>query len=209
MWIPDQYKITDKSKISEFVASVGLGTLILAGREFPVATHTPMELEVEANGDEFLRGHISNANPQSKLFHAEPKALAIFLSPANHYISSSWYEKINAPTWNYLSVHMYGRLRILNKEQTYNSIKRLTDKHERISKCPVALDEMPEPIKKSLNAVTGFEIKIEKTEAAFKLSQNRNKKDMENIISELKKINTAPSFLTAENMETYNTNKDE
>ncbi|SEF39789.1 Putative FMN-binding domain-containing protein [Algoriphagus boritolerans DSM 17298 = JCM 18970] len=33
------------------------------------------------------------------------------------YISSSWYNHENVPTWNYLAVHVYGKIRIIEGEE--------------------------------------------------------------------------------------------
>ena len=190
MWTPNHYQVLDDEKIIDFVKSIGLATIICKDESYPIATHTPIELEIDDNGNQVLRGHIAKANPQSKLLLNEPNVLVIFLSPINHYISSSWYEKPTAPTWNYKSVHMYGKVKILNGDELWDSVERLTQRHERISKCPVSLNTLPKNIQGMLRGVAGFEIPIEKIEAAFKLSQNRTEKDYNNIIDELKALNT-------------------
>lgn len=195
MWIPEKYKIEDAKTIADFISSVGLATLITPNNDFPVATHTPMELERDEDGNQVLRGHIAKANPQSKILHQEPKVLVIFQSSVHHYISSSWYEKHNAPTWNYMAVHIYGKVSVLNEKETWNSVSRLTERHEKISKCPVSLETLPKSVQGMLRGVTGFQISVDKMEAAFKLSQNRNEKDFDNIISELSALNTPLSNL--------------
>jgi len=202
MWIPSFYKITDEKVIQEFISTVGLATLITHDNPFPMATHTAMELEYDNDGNRFLRGHIAKANPQSELLKKKPNALVIFQSSINHYISSSWYEQPNAPTWNYMSVHLYGQVSILDDEALWQAIERLTKRHEKVSKNPVSLMSLPPNIQQMLKAVTGFEVKIEKVEAAFKLSQNRNQNDYKNIINELLIMNTPLSNLMAETLKT-------
>ncbi len=204
MWVPKKYKITDNKIIENFIASVGLATLITKGSDFPIATHTPIELEYDENGNKILRGHIAKANPQSEILKKNPNALVIFQSPIQHYISSSWYEKANAPTWNYMSVHIYGKLSIIKGDDLWNSVDRLTKRHEKNSKCPVSLNTLPKNIQGMLKGVTGFEITVDKIEASFKLSQNRNQKDYQNIINELSEINTPLSKLMSK---TLNQNK--
>ncbi len=201
MWIPKYYEVTDQVLISEFIKSVGLATIISPDGKYPFATHIPIELEEDTQGKQVLLGHLAKVNPQSDLLKKDSNAMVIFQSPLQHYISSSWYSHPNAPTYNYMSVHICGSVRILNQEETYQSVKRLTDRYESNSENPVSLDTLPDSIKRMLNAVTGFELSVEKVEAQFKLSQNRNEKDMQNIISELKKLNTALSHLMAEELE--------
>jgi transcriptional regulator len=198
MWIPDKYKIEDNKTIEDFIASVGLATLITMDNDFPIATHTPIELEYDNNGKQILRGHIAKANPQSEILNKESNALVIFHSPIQHYISSSWYDKPNAPTWNYMSVHLYGKVSILNDDDLWSSVDRLTERHEKISKCPISLKTLPNNIQGMLKGVTGFEIPVEKVEASFKLSQNRDNKDIESIIKELSTLNTPFSKLMSQ-----------
>jgi transcriptional regulator len=162
-----------------------------------------MELEYDNDGTKYLRGHIAKVNPQSKLLQEEPGVLAIFQSPVNHYISSSWYEKPNAPTWNYMSVHVYGKVSILEGEALWQSVERLVKRYEKDSAHPVSLATLPQPVQGMLQAVTGFEIKVDKFEAAFKLSQNRNPKDHQNIIAELEKLNTPLAKAMAEALNTH------
>lgn len=195
MWIPKHYQLEDRQEINNFIKEVGLATLICMDEKYPIATHTPIEIEQNSDGEDVLRGHIAKANPQSKLLKAEPNVLAIFLSPVQHYISSSWYEKPNAPTWNYMSVHIYGKLKILTGQELWDSVDRLTQRHEQISRCPISLATLPKQIQNMLRGVTGFKIKIEKVEAAHKLSQNRNQKDYQNIIHELVQLDTLQADL--------------
>ncbi len=131
---------------------------------------------------------MAQGNPQWKLFAAYPKVTAIFLSDINHYISSSWYDHPNAPTWNYMSVHISGTVTIIEGEKKWNAVKRLTDRYEQISKNPISLDTLPPKIQSEIAGLVAFEIKIEKIEAAFKLSQNRDDKNYALIIAELRKL---------------------
>jgi len=53
-----------------------------------------------------LRGHISEENKQWREFSGNNNVPAIFMGSPS-YISSSWYEQENVPTWNYQAVHVY------------------------------------------------------------------------------------------------------
>lgn len=201
MHIPKFFEITDRSIISQFVKDTGLGTLVTTGSKYPTGTHIPFEPEVNSKGEEVLTGHISKANPQWKEFKTNPHVLVIFLSPAHHYISSSWYNHPNAPTWNYLSVHIYGELKIIEGKELWNAVGRMTDRYEKGMKRPVSLDALPPAVQKQLEGIVGFEIRIEKAACAFKLSQNRNKEDFENILKELRAGDDMQAKLMADIME--------
>lgn len=54
------------------------------------------------------------------------------------------------------------------------------------------MESLPEPVvEPQLKGVFGFEISIDKVEAADKLSQNRNDRDHANIISELEETRSS------------------
>ena len=201
MHTPSHFKIDDEKLIDQFLRDHSFGTLISAGSPYPLATHIPMELETNTQGNPVLRGHISKANPQWHSWASHPQVLAVFLSPIHHYISSSWYNHPNVPTWNYMSVHISGELSILTGEELKESLRRLTDKYEKESKNPVSLDQLPVAVQNQINGIVGFEIQINRKEASFKLSQNRNEEDFMNIITELKNSGNSQAIQLAEIME--------
>ena len=136
-----------------------------------------------------LLGHISKANPQWNQFKTDSEVLVIFSGP-HGYISASWYDHVNVPTWNYIAVHVYGKVKIIEGDELYQSLKSLVDKYEIISDNPVSLEKMPaDYVRKSMNGLVGFEITISNMEATYKLSQNRDEKNQKSIIDAL--LNTA------------------
>lgn len=201
MHIPKLFEITDNRIIDKFINENGLATLITKGSAFPVGTHIPIDLEINEAGNKVLWGHISKANPQWNDFENDENVLVIFLSPVHSYISSSWYNHPNAPTWNYLSVHITGKLKIIEGKKLWESVRRLTNRYEQKSEHPISLDTLPNSVQKQMSGIVGFEISIDKIEAAFKLSQNRNDEDFENIVKQLRLSNELSSSLMANVME--------
>lgn len=195
------FQVDDRALIETFVRDHGLATLVSRGSEHPLATHIPLEWETTAEGVPLLRGHVAKANPQWRDFAAHEQVLAIFQSPAQHYISSSWYDHPNAPTWNYLSVHITGRVSLIEGQALWDSVSRLTDRYEqRFARCPVALDTLPAAVQKQMQGIVGFEITLDKIQASFKMSQNRNAPDYHNIIQELHALQTTEARLVADTM---------
>jgi transcriptional regulator len=200
MYIPEIFKITDQSIIEQFIKENGFGTLISIGETYPLGTHIPMELETNSKGEKILAGHISKENPQWIDIGKSPNVLVLFQSPVNHYISSSWYNHSNAPTWNYISVHISGKLTIIEGNELWESVSRLTNKYEAKMKCPFSLENTTKSVQRQMNGIVGFEIRIDKIECAFKLSQNRSEADFTNIIKELKGSNEFTAKLLADEM---------
>lgn len=201
MHVPKIFEITDNQVIEQFIEENGFATLVSIGETFPIGTHIPMELETNSKGEKVLAGHISKENPQWIDFEKSPNVLVIFLSPINHYISSSWYDHPNAPTWNYISIHISGKLKIIEGDELWQSVSRLTDKYESKMKCPFSLETTTKSVQRQMNGIVGFEISIDKIDASFKLSQNRSEEDFENIIKELRLSNGLSSKLMADAME--------
>jgi len=201
MYIPKQFGLTNPDIIARFIRENGFATLVSGGMEYPYATHIPIELEHNAKGEQILTGHLAKANPHWKSFESHPLVTAIFLSDVNHYISSSWYDHPNAPTWNYISVHVSGRIKILDKQQTWDAVKRLTDRYESISSKPVSLETLPPAIQSEISGVIAFEIEIDHIDAVCKMSQNRDDKNYRLILQELRKLADPKALLLADMME--------
>ncbi|TKI82221.1 FMN-binding negative transcriptional regulator, partial [Bacillus wiedmannii] len=102
------------------------------------------------------------------------------------YISSSWYEHEEVPTWNYQAVHIYGKASILDKEELIDELTTMLKKYEEHRKNPILWDKLsPALLETELKGIVGFKIKVGDIQAAYKLSQNRNETDYINIIDKL------------------------
>lgn len=184
MYIPEYYKNENLEEVNNFLVENSFGILINQLNGKLTATHIPMELDKDENGDDVLVGHVSKENPQWESFNKNEEILAIFNGP-NAYVSSSWYEKENVPTWNYIAVHVYGKIKIIEGDELMDSLIKLVDKHELNSENPISMDKLSSKTLKQVNGIVGFSIKINKIQAAYKLSQNRNESDYHNIIRNL------------------------
>lgn len=200
MYIPKYFRLTDLEKIESFIRQNSFAMLISNG-DVPMATHIPIELETNETGESILRGHISRGNPQWKTFEKHENVLAVFSGP-HHYVSSSWYNHVNVPTWNYIAVHVHGKIKIVDGDVLYHSLKTLVDKYEAGSEKPARVENMTDYVLQQMKGIVGFEIKIESIEGKWKLSQNRDDADYKNIIAQLEKLNNENARLIAEEMKT-------
>ncbi|WP_456278888.1 FMN-binding negative transcriptional regulator [Bacillus sp. AK128] len=200
MYIPKHFKVTDVNEIWEFVQQHSFGTIVTTEQGKPIATHLPLGLK--KNGDDcYLTGHLAYGNPQWKTFEASKDVLVMFQGP-HSYISSSWYSHENVPTWNYQSVHIYGKASLVEKNELIDDLTAMLYKYEQKRENPVLWDTLsPDLLEKQLKGIVGFKIKVEEIQAAYKLSQNRNETDYKNIINHLKDDGNPNSNQTAEQME--------
>lgn len=188
MYIPELYKNENPEDIKNFLRNNSFGILVNQTEGKLWGTHIPLELETNLQGKEVLFGHLSKENPQGSSFENNKEVLAIFSGP-HTYISSSWYDHENVPTWNYLAVHVYGKVRIIEGEEMLFAMKKLVDKYEAASKNPVRLENLSAGTMKQINGIVAFEIEITEIQAVKKLSQNRDDKNHNAIISELESQN--------------------
>ena len=199
MHIPNIYKNENLAEVKSFLVENSFGILINQTDGKLTGTHIPMELDKDEHGAAVLVGHIAKANPQWKNFQENGEVLAIFNGP-HSYVSSSWYEKENVPTWNYIAVHVYGKIKIIEGEELLESLKKLVDKYEVNSENPVSVEKMSAKTMRQINGIIGFSIKITEIQAAYKLSQNRNESDYHNIVGKLENTGNLYSSELAKEM---------
>lgn len=151
-----------------------------------VATQIPILIE-KREGELFLQGHIMRNTDHYKAFAENSNALIVFTGP-NTYVSASWYSNPQiGSTWNYMSIHVSGQLKFMEETDLIEFMKRMTVKFEKGNTgSPTIYDNLPgEFLRKMMPAIAGFELKADRIENVFKLSQNRDEKSYVNIISKL------------------------
>ena len=194
------FKEKDKQTIFDFIEEYPFALLtgsFLSGTQ--VATQIPVLTE-ERNGELFLQGHIMRNTDHHKALIENPNALLVFTGPSC-YVSASWYNNPHmGSTWNYMSVHVGGSVQFMTEDTLIHFMQKLTLKFEKgDTQSTTIYDNLPENyLKKMLPAIIGFEIRAEKIENVFKLSQNRDEKSYTNIIAQLKKLGGNSALIAAE-----------
>jgi transcriptional regulator len=183
MYIPKEFQQPDQATAIEYMKTYSFATLITASDNTPRATHLPFVIEVE-NENIILHSHMAKDNPQWEEF-AKGSCLVVFSNP-NAYISPSLYEKNdNVPTWNYVAVHASGKAVIMDSEaEKIELLERMIQTYE-----PEYLEQwktVSERYKSNLFPdLVAFKIHVTQLECKEKLSQNRSKKERENITHSL------------------------
>ncbi|WML27169.1 FMN-binding negative transcriptional regulator [Neobacillus sp. OS1-33] len=182
MYIPKQFKIDDENIIYNIIKENGFATLFSQHNGEPYATHLPLILN---KSDNALYGHFARPNEQWK--DAENQQVLVVFQGPHCYISPSWYETMKAvPTWNYVSIHLYGKMEIIEDGKVIlDSLNDLVNKYE----SPDSLYNLdavePSFIEGMSKGIVPFRIKITKIEAKAKLSQNQPVERQELIIKNL------------------------
>lgn len=199
MFIPKIYRSEDNHLMKEIIRENAFALLISSENKIR-ATHSMMMLNEDNPEEIYIETHISKANPQAKILKDGDEVLCDFLG-VHTYISSSWYDHLNVSTWNYEAVQVYGKIKLMNHEELYNHLEKLTSKYEQPQKCPVFVKDMGEEfVEKEMKGAFG--IKIFPTEIYInqKLSQNRKESDYQNIIFNLENSDNENSRKIADKM---------
>lgn len=201
MFIPPMYKCQSAADAKSYIQHNGFATLVATIQGKNIASHVPLYYVKKSDDQEFLYGHVSAVNELRHGLDGSTKLLAIFMEH-HAYISSSWYDHVNVPTWNYTAVHVYGTARVLKEEELLHSIDELVRIYETPSEKPFHSSHMShKELHAHLNGLIGFEMKIENVEAAWKLSQNRDDKNYFEIIRRLRERDDQLSHAIADEME--------
>ena len=185
MYVPKKFEAPSLEVVEQFIKENGFATLIGYDSGTPVATHTPLMIREYDDGDKKLMGHISAANPQSICFDGTQEMMAVFMEH-HTYISSSWYDHINVPTWNYIAVHVYGKVSKIEDDDLHKFLEELTNKYEGDSPSAFKVEDMPkEMLHREMKGIIGFEMEVTDVQASYKLSQNRDDKNYFEIIRKL------------------------
>jgi transcriptional regulator len=183
MYIPEFNRVEDKTAALAFMRANPFAILVSNGDQSPFATHLPVVI-AEPPGKVALRAHVAKANPHWKTLE-EKESLVIFHGP-HAYISPSLYEiRESVPTWNYATVHAYGRGTVLPSDMAKHQV--LTELVSQFDSSYLeqwnSFDDQYR--NRMLNHIVAFEILVTRIEAKFKLSQNRTKIEQENVIQAL------------------------
>jgi transcriptional regulator len=187
MYVPTQFEEPRTEVMHDLIRAHPLATLITLKDGNIEANHIPMVLASSAGMFGALRGHMARSN---LIWNEHPKeldVLAVFHGPET-YITPTWYaSKAESgkvvPTWNYVSVHAKGKLRVIEDSSWIRSqLEELTSNNEAGFEHPWAVSDAPEEFTaKLIEAIIGFEIVISELQGKWKVSQNRPAHDRDSL----------------------------
>ena len=186
MYIPEHFAETDLPTLHEFMRQHSFASLVTQHDGAPFASHLPLLLDSSIGTHGALLGHMARNNAQWQHFAAGAEILLMFQGP-HAYVSPTWYEPnpLAVPTWNFTVVHAYGKARILSEAELVETLHQLVDENEKAFPQPWQLQISQAMRERALEAIVGFEIRLNRIEGKFKLSQNRSVQDRRNIIDQL------------------------
>ncbi len=180
---PKHHLDDDLDHMIEVIKTYPLATVISVKDNQPLVTHLPLIYE-----NRKLIGHIDIYNPQAQLLKGDNDVTLIFAGP-ECYISPSVYSTTQLPTWNYIKVHLKGKVKAIeSKAALKQSLITMTEFLEAPDHKYVLQPDNPR-LDGNLNYIKMFEIEITQWEGKFKLSQDKKPSDTKAAREELVRVN--------------------
>ena len=203
MYLPEQFKEEDISRITGLIKNYPFGMLITLDNAYPFVSHLPFLFEPDASSYGKLIGHMAKDNPHWKLLTQRESSLVVF-NAAHGYISPTWYSGPGVPTWNYAVVHVYGNAALISNPVDLESLlAKVTDEFELAKPNPWKFNFPEQKKQQLLQKIVGIEIRINKITGKFKLSQNRSLQEQQNVIHELGKSDLSSDIELSKFMRSY------
>lgn len=197
MYTPPHHSSTDLAWLDWLAEHHAFGTLISQSDGAPFAT--PLPVLYERTGTEVvLSGHWARPNPQWRDIEGQ-RALFIFQGP-HAYISPRWYPDIRnkVPTWNYLTAHVYGKIRITHEDTELERIVvALARKFEAGAATPWTLADSGPDTHALFRGIVGFELRAESVQIKPKLGQNQPVVNVEGAMAGLRDPGSAEAAAVA------------
>ena len=146
MYLP-KHNIADAEALHELLANLRAADLVTATSAGLFATFLPLLHDGGVGPHGVLLGHVARKNDHWRL-RPVGESMVIVHGPES-YISPSWYASKRehgrvVPTWNYLTAHIYGELRIHDDPVWLEGIvRRLTERYESPRQAPWGVDDAP------------------------------------------------------------------
>ncbi len=184
MYSPKFNQVTDRSILIEAMQAYSFA-ILFGPQPDPqsssplAATHLPLVVKDEGEHG-LIEGHFARANRHWQTL-ANRETLAVFSGPHSYVSPTLYVEPLSVPTWNYIAVHAYGTLSLIEDDPGKEALlKGLIQIHD-----PAYYEkwlDLPDGFRRTMLAgIVGFRIPIARIEGKFKISQNRSPEERRNI----------------------------
>ncbi|GER57901.1 protease synthase and sporulation protein PAI 2 [Patiriisocius marinus] len=199
MFTPNHYKNENIDDAIAFIERFNFGVMISAKSNKPIATHLPFII-TKKDDNIVLASHFAKANEQT--INIEENIILTIFSEPHAYISPKYYDnKQNVPTWNYIAVHTYGKVEIVEDEkEVFLILEQMISNFD--SAYLKQWNDLSYDYKsKMARGIIAFRITIDEIQFKEKLSQNKTEKERKRIISDFSKSNSFHEKTIAEFMD--------
>jgi transcriptional regulator len=183
-----RYLMTDPERVKQLVRDHPWATFVSPTSDGLVASHYPVMLE-EGEGISLV-SHFGR--PDDELHELGQHEVLVIVQGPHDYVSPSWYPPGEVvPTWNHVTAHLYGVPEILDDEENYQVLSRLTDHFEHHRPGGRSLSEDEAGSRRTARGTVGLRLRVTRFDARAKLSQNKPAEVVDTIADHLEPRNPA------------------
>lgn len=165
------FRATPVAQSLAFAQRRAFGMLTVNGPNHPLMAHVPFLLADDGASADL---HLARSNAIARLGASE--ALLAVTGP-DAYVSPDWYQVPDmVPTWNYVAVHLIGRLERLPDTAMQDMLERQSHHFEAqlAPKPEWKIDKLtPDVLARLIRMIVPFRLHIEEVQSTWKLGQNR------------------------------------
>ena len=165
------FRQTARAQNLAFAKERGFGTLAVSSEDGPLLSHVPFLLSEDGETADL---HLVRSNPIARA--RAPQDAAIAVTHGDAYVSPDWYgANDQVPTWNYVAVHLRGRLHPCPHAEMHEMLKRQSALYEnRLAKTPWTTEKMtPDVLDRMMRQILPFRFVISDVQGTWKLNQNK------------------------------------
>ncbi len=167
------FRQTAQDRNIEFARSQGFGLLCVGTEDAPLVSHIPFLLSGDGKIAEF---HLVRSNPIARLLSA-PRPARLAVQGPHSYVSPDWYGiDDQVPTWNYIAVHLIGRIELQPQERLHDLLDRQSEMFETKlrPKPPWTTAKMTEGVmERMMRQIVPCLMQVDDVQGTRKLNQNK------------------------------------
>lgn len=167
------YRAEDKARHIEFARDRAFGVLAISGDGAPLISHVPFLLSEDGAVADL---HLVRSNPIVRVLHG-PKEVRIAVQGPDGYVSPDWYGvEDQVPTWNYVAVHLTGRLELRPQDELRDLLDRQSAFYEKrlLPKAPWVTGKMSDDaLARMMRMIVPCRMQVEDIQGTWKLGQNK------------------------------------
>ena len=166
------FRAESRDRHLAFARERAFGTLAVNADLAPLLSHIPFLLDAAGETADL---HLVRSNAIARLGAVDA---VIAVTGPDGYVSPDWYGvEDQVPTWNYVAVHLRGRLDPLPQDRMRDMLDRQSAHFEDQlhPKRPWTTDKMtPEVLDRMMRQILPFRFRIEDVQGTWKLNQNKD-----------------------------------
>lgn len=167
------FRQTPEGRSLAFAREAGFGLLCAGTDAAPLISHIPFLLSEDGTTAEF---HLVRSNPIARRLSA-PLPARLAVSGPHSYVSPDWYGlEDQVPTWNYVAVHLLGRIEAQPQDRLHDLLDRQSAIFEdRLTpKTPWTTAKMtPGVMDRMMRQIMPCVMYLDDVQSTWKLNQNK------------------------------------